>query len=167
MTNHAKSISPDLRDEIHHHAQGSIGLGLLRQTSPDRVGPTLTASLADEGWRWLRAHYDAEIHEAAETLAEAAKEGDLARRLWEHAEVSPRLTTPEGVLLVLRASRRRPADPADAQEPDLRRQAFYAIHEDLKAALRTLLPACATCGGEGEVAGSSCTICEGTGVRLS
>ena len=68
MTNHAKSISPDLRDEIHHHAQGSIGLGLLRQTSPNRVELTLTASLADEGWRWLRAHYDAEIQEGVEAL---------------------------------------------------------------------------------------------------
>jgi len=168
MTNHLNSISPDLREEIHHHAQGSIGLGLLKQTSPDRIGKDLTASLADEGWRWQRAHYDAEIRLAAQVVVATVTEGGrLPTLIWEAAEAHALLDSPEGILLALRASRRRVADPSSASQSDLKRQAFYAIHEDVKAGVRALLPACGTCAGQGVVGGHTCTLCEGTGVRLA
>lgn len=166
MTNHSNSISPDLREEIHHHAQGSIALGLLKQTSQDRVETALMASLADEGWRWVRAHYDAEVQGAAEVVVATALEGGrLPTLIWEAAEEHPRLASLEGVLLVLRASTRTRG--LGSPQPDLKRQAFYALHEDLKASVRALLPACATCHGQGAIDGHACTICEGTGVRLA
>ena len=168
MTNHLNSISPDLREEIHHHAQGSIGLGLLRQTTPARIGLILTASLADEGWRWVRAHYDAEVREAALGVVAAAKAGGrLPTLIWEAAEEHPRLGSLDGVLLVLQASTPLNLGTDSAEQPDLQRQAFYALHEDLKAGVRLVLPACVTCCGQGAVEDQTCTVCEGTGVRLA
>lgn len=168
MTNHLNSISPDLREEIHHHAQASIGLGLLAQSFPKRVSIDLTASLADEGWRWVRAFYDAEVRDLALDLVRTAKQGgSLPTLTWEAAEGHPRLATPDGVLLVLHASTRFAMGKGGAEQPDLKRQAFYALHEDVKAEVRSLLPACGTCAGQGVVEEHTCTICEGTGVRLA
>lgn len=97
MTNQAQSISPDLREEIHHHAQGSIGLGLLRQTS-SRAGTTLGISPADEGW--LRAHFDAEVREAATEVVAMPLEGGKLPTLSREAEEHPRSASLDSVLLV-------------------------------------------------------------------
>ena len=104
MTNQAQSISRDLREEIHHHAQGSIGLGLLRQTSSSRVDTTLGISPADEGW--LRAHFGAEVWEAATEVVAMPLEGGKLPTLSREAEEHARLASLDRVLLVLWASSR-------------------------------------------------------------
>jgi len=123
MTNHLNPISQDLREEIHHHAQGSRGLGLLRQTSSSWVSTTLGISPADEGW--LRAHFDAEVREAATEVVAMPLEGGKLPTLSREAEEHARLASLDSVLLVLWASSRLSAD------------------------------------------GPTCTIREGTGVRLA
>ena len=164
MTNQDDRISPDLRQEVHHHTQGGLALSLLQRTEPTRLQPDLLELLALEGQRWGQAHYQAEVTQLAAQLAAEDASEPLAVRTRRAAEQHPRVSAaPQDVLRVLACSSSWSEELSGQLRP-LNEEAAEVLCMDVVDCLSRLRPACSACEGAGVVGDTTCATCLGMGL---